>query len=188
MLISIINIFFIMTSDEVFNSNLAELIRLVSIKGGKYEYALKNSRISCTIYKTINKKTIEFPVTHLLTNDDPVEALNKYFYHYMKSNLIEHYTVFLPIINSINFKLVMELNNNQDIINIYYKTAFFTKSNNTVVRIRLNDDLLDNPLNETHVNIEESKHKVVKNLFGLSLDNDFVFDKNGITLIEMLSI
>jgi hypothetical protein len=177
-----------MTYDEVFNNNLAELIKLVSIKSDRYEYALKNSQVSCKIYKTINKKTIEFPVTHLLTNDDPVESLNKYFYHYMKSNLIEHYAVFLPVINSINFKLVMELNNNEEIINLYYKTAFFTDTKNTVVRIRINDELIDNPLNETHVNIEESKHNVVKNLFGLTLDNDFVFDENGITLIEMLSI
>lgn len=189
MLISIINIFFIMISDEIFNNNLAELIRLASIKGGKYEYALNNSQISCTIYKTVNKKTIELPVVNLLSEFEPVQVLNKYFTHYMKSKLSEHYSVFSSLIDSINFKLVMELNNNQEIINLYYKTAFFTKQSNTVIRIVPSDETsLDKQLNKSLLTLEKSKHKIVKNLFGLTLDNDFVFDKNGITLIEMLSI
>lgn len=178
-----------MNSDEVFNSNLNELIKLSSIKVDRYEYALKNSKISCMIYKTINKKTIEFPVSNLITNIDPLEKINKFFFQYMKSKLTEHYEVFSPLIDSINFKLVIELNNNQEVIKLYYKTAFFTKKSNTVIRIFPHDtSYFDELTNKTILTLEKSKHKIIKTLFGVTLDNDFIFDKNGITLIEMMSI
>ena len=189
MLISIINILFIMTSDEQFNNHLAELIRLTSIKGSKYKHTLKNSQVSCVVYKTINKKTIEFPVNNLKSDVSPAETLNQYFNQYMRSKLIEHYSVFSPLVDSISFQLVMELNNQQEIINFYYKTAFFTKKANTVVRILPNDEYsLDDSLNKKLLTLEKSKHKIVKNLFGITLDHDFVFDKHGVILIEMLSI
>lgn len=47
---------------------------------------------------------------------------------------------------------------------------------------------LDDSLNKKLLTLEKSKHKIVKNLFGITLDHDFVFDKHGVILIEMLSI
>lgn len=188
MLISIINIFFIMTTNENFNNKLKYLLDLITIKGNKYEYTLNNSLFSCKVFKTITKQTIEMPIYNLMNYDEPKEQLNHYFAEYMKSLLLNHYEVFTPIINSINFKLVIEINHNKDIINIYYKTAFFTKSKNTVVRIDpFNIEMPSHQKNKLLSNINHSKHIVVKNLFGLTFDNDFIFDKDGITLIEMLS-
>ena len=82
-----------------------------------------------------SKVNIVLFVSNLITNIDPLEKINKFFFQYMKSKLTEHYEVFSPLIDSINFKLVIELNNNQEVIKLYYKTAFFTKKSNTVIRI-----------------------------------------------------
>lgn len=188
MLISIINIFFIMNSNELlFNNKLEEVIDLIDIKGNKFEYTLKHSSLSCTIYKTINKKTVELPTTNMINENEPKENLNQYFFNVMKLILLNHYAVFFPIITSINFKLVLEVAPNREIMNVYYKTAFFTGNKNTIVRISPTlDKTIYNQTNSSLLDIEQSKHDVVKKLFGLKLDPDFVFDKNGINLIEML--
>lgn len=193
MLILIINIFFIMYSEQSFDTKLTELISFITIKGNKYQQQVNHPQLNGTIYKTENKITVELPVHNLTHKKEELADFNQYFYDYMQSLMIEHYTVFAPIINSINFKLILELGNNKEIINIYYKTAFFTKSKNTIIRILPHDGITQKIdviqfIHKKNVNIEQSKHVVANNLFGVKFDPDFVFDKSGITLIEMLSI
>lgn len=154
-----------MNTNEDFNTKLKELTDLIVLKDHKYEYTLNNSLLSCKVFKTLTKKTIEMPIYNLMNYDEPKENLNHYFAEYMKSMLLNHYAVFTPIINSINFKLVIEMEHNKDIINVYYKTAFFAKSKNTVVRIDpFNIEMPSHQKNKLLSNINHSKHIVVKNL------------------------
>ena len=182
-----------MYSEESFDKTLFDLISFITIKGNKYQQRINHAQLNCVIYKTENKTTVEFPVHNFNNKQENLVKFNNFFINYMQSLMIEHYTVFSPIINSINFKLILELDNNKKIINVYYKTAFFTKIKNTIIRILPHDDITQkiNVIQSVHkknVNIEKSKHIVVNNLFGAKLDSDFIFDKAGITLIEMLSI
>lgn len=182
-----------MYSEQSFDTKLTELISFITIKGNKYQQQVNHPQLNGTIYKTENKITVELPVHNLTHTKEELADFNQYFYDYMQSLMIEHYTVFAPIINSINFKLILELGNNKEIINIYYKTAFFTKSKNTIIRILPHDGITQKIdviqfIHKKNVNIEQSKHVVANNLFGVKFDPDFVFDKSGITLIEMLSI
>lgn len=193
MLILDINIFFIMYSEQYFDTKLLDLISFITVKGKKYQQQVNHPQLNCTIYKTENKITVELPVYKLTNKEESLATFNQYFFNYMQALFIEHYSVFSPIIKSINFKLILELSNNKEIINIYYKTAFFTKTKNTVIRILPYDNITQKIdviqlVHKKNVNIEKSKHLVANNLFGTKLDPDFVFDKSGIDLIEMLLI
>lgn len=177
-----------MTIDDSFDTHFKHLLTFVDRKVDRYKYTVKNANLHCTIYKTISKKTIEFPVTRF-NQEKQKESINDYFATLMMLTLQKHYSVFSPIIESINFTLIIEINENKEIIDLYYKVAFFTHDKNIIIRLLPNENM-DVYLNRSHktINIEESKHKVVNHLFKLSFDNDFIFDSNGITLIEMLSI
>jgi len=155
----------------------------------KYKSKINNKEICCTIFKSANKYEFDFPTSFLFIKDKRKNKLNVYFSQYLKKMLYSHYEIFYPLISSINYKLIIICNNNKEIIDVYYKIAFFADNKTTVLRYFANDMVTESFLDNASVmSIHQMKLSVVKNLYNIELNQDFIFDIDGLNVIKMLII
>jgi hypothetical protein len=153
----------------------------------KYKYKINNKNASYSVSDAYNKYIIETPSSsyyqeynhgHLIDNiEKPIKM-------YIEKN----YEIFYPLIRSISFKYVIEMNKKFEITSKYYKVCFFSKMKTFVIRIHNNEMASFFTNQDQFFNSYDTKHIIMKNLYNVDLDNDFIFDIKGIEVLKMMII
>lgn len=178
--------------DDLFNENLKLFLNYFKeqhLKKNriKYKYKINNKKAAYTVEDAYNKYILETPASNYYqeyNHGNLIDGIEKPIKDYIEKN----YEMFYPLIRSISFKYIIEMNKELEIISKYYKVCFFSKMKTFVVRIHQNEmtSLFNNQ--KDFFNIHDTKHIVIKNLYNIDLESDFIFDTKGVEILKMMII
>lgn len=154
-----------------------------------YKIKIKNKDINCNAFKIAENYQIEFAIDYLHFNKPSKDSINGFFDKYIKEVLHDQLLFMSPILKSINYRLIINTNENYEITNIHYKIGFFESKTNLILRFYPKENLYrsfsDNSQTYT---INQVNHMILKNFYNINFPDDIVFNSDAQILVKMLII
>lgn len=154
-----------------------------------YKLKIKNKNIHCSAFKVSENYQIEFAIDYLHVNKPSKENINGFFDKYIKEVLNEQLLFMSSILKSINYRLIININEHYEIMNVHYKIGFFESKTNLILRFYPKEHVYRSfSDNSQSYSINQVNHMILKNFYNIQFPDDIMFNSDTQILVKMLII
>lgn len=149
-----------------------------------YKKSLNTKYFKGMIYKKNQEFEINTATDYIFENPDILH--NSFFHKNFRQYIYNNFEYWEILLERINYKSIFTINEKGLIIDFYYKVIFIAKNKKSkIYRITPNGVIKDFNKN-TYNDMNSFKSNIIKSLFNVSIENDFIYDEYGLKMIEIL--